>query len=237
MSTSIRTKALTGAAVALLTLGMAACTNTTDPAPSPSVEPAPVGPSDTGGGEATTSSPSEDPAVAAGECTLPAGDQSLPNQAPDVDEWVAVQGLGVPTSETYGPQYRDGDLFTCYAQSPTGALFASTYVVAASGRVEGFADNWVKDGEIAGADAGEGEPAQEEGSTTLRGYRFVAASSEEATVDIAVEFALPEGTALQAMRVILKWEEDRWVLSPEMANPSVTTLETMDGFTPWSTNG
>ena len=53
MSTSIRTKALTGAAVALLTLGMAACTDTTDPAPSPSVEPAPVGPSDTGGGEGT----------------------------------------------------------------------------------------------------------------------------------------------------------------------------------------
>ena len=52
MSTSIRTKALTGAAVAFLTLGMAACTDDTPPEPTPTVEPAPVeDPSDNGGAE------------------------------------------------------------------------------------------------------------------------------------------------------------------------------------------
>lgn len=239
MSTSIRTKALTGVAVAFLTLGMAACTDDTPPEPTPTVEPAPVeDPSDSGGDETPTSNTPEDPIAAGDGCTLPPGEQSLPNQAPDVDAWLKVQGIGVPTSDTYGPQKQDGELFTCYAQSPTGALFASVYVFAASGYVEGFSDHWVEEGTIPGAEESEGDAAPLPGVITLRGYRFVAASQEQTTVDLAFELATDSGTNVEATRVILDWNEDHWVVSPEiLETENIAVPEGMDGYTPWSPNG
>ncbi|MFQ6486026.1 hypothetical protein [Brachybacterium epidermidis] len=236
MTTSIRTKALTGAAVAFLTLGMAACTNDTPPEPTPTVEPAPVeDPSDNGGTEPTEE---QDPTQAAGACSLPAGDQSLPNQAPEVDEWVTVGSLsGVPVSETHGPEHRDGDLYTCYAHSPTGALFASVYAFAAAGEVPGFAENWVAPGEIQD-EMREGE-ANPSGTTglSLAGYRVNAASDTEFVVDLAVNSMTNEGQGLGSLRVTLDWKEDRWILNPSTFESELTPLNDLTGFTPWSANG
>lgn len=233
MRTSIRTKALAGLATAVLTLGLAACTGNDEPPTPPTVEPAPVEEgSDNGGDE----QPTEDTS-AAGACTLPEGDQALPPEAPEVDEWTNIRGMGIPISEEYGPQHREGDLYSCYAHSPTGALFASVYVYAASGYVEGFADTWIKDGEIPGAEESEGQDQEVEAISTLQGYRFVAADNEQVTLDLALEIAVPDGTSLQSFRVVLKWEEDRWYLDPQMVPLKFSTLSSMDGYTPWSANG
>lgn len=236
MRTSIRSKALTGGAIALLTLAIAGCTD--DPAPEPTdLEPAPVGETSDGGGESSEpADQGEDGSDSvAGACTLPAGDSALPNEAPDVDEWSTIQGIPVPISNVHGPEHRDGDLYTCYSQSATGALFASTYVFAASGYVVGFADNWVQDGSIPGAEDSEGNTEPLEGTITLRGYRVVGASEDKATIDLAYELATDSGTTVQGSRVILTWVDDRWYIDPAMLEQgNIAVPEDLAGYVPWS---
>lgn len=240
MSTSIRTKALTGAAVALLTLGMAACTDTTDPAPSPSVEPAPVGPSDTGGGEGTTTSPSEDPPVAAGECEVKEGTAELPSATPAVDGWENVNGVGVPVSEAYGPFTKDGELWTCYEHSSTGAAFAATYVLAATGSVPGFAEAWVPESEYQDSlkDA-EQEDLPPSSPATAAGFRVASYTPERASVDVALEVGTDQGTGLVSMRWVLIWDGTAWKVDPEMGETGVepVVLDSLEGFVSWGTTG
>lgn len=235
MRTTIRTKALAGSAAALLALSLAACTN--DPEPDPTtIEAAPTDDTSDGGGDPSTE-PSDDSQADVAACTLPDGDQSLPNEAPEVDEWVMVQGIGVPTSEAYGPQAREGDLFTCYAHSPTGALFASAYAFAAVGGTEGFADAWLPPGpEQDEIRAAEGSAA-DNGTGTLSGYRINAASADQFVVDLAFTYMTENGQGIVAQRITLTWADDHWELDPSTFSSDPSPVDDLTGFTPWSANG
>lgn len=236
MRISLPHKALGAFAAALLLLGTAACADDPGETPPSAVDAAPAGPVSDDGGEET--SLSDEPIGPSTDCTLPDGEQSLPNEPPEVDEWVPIQGVGVPVSATYGPEHREGDLFICYAHSPTGALFASVYAFVASGYVPGYADNWIEEGAIPGAADTEGQESPMEGTITLRGYRIAAASEEAFIVDLALEIAKEEGTYLNSTRVTLQWDGDRWLVDPatfEAPNRELDPL--MSGFIPWSANG
>lgn len=226
---------LIAAAAILLVAGSAACTGGEDPSPTATLEPAPSGQVSDGGGQpAATESPS-----APGKCTVKEGDEALPSEAPAVDSWEDVSGVGIPTSDTYGPYVQDGELWTCYEHSPTGALFAATYVFAAMGQVSGFADAWVPEGDFRElvAEQEQASPAATDGTLTPAAYRFVSYTDDKAIVDVVTEFSNSDGSANLSMRFALQWSGDRWMVDAEDSSKEFTPLDSLDGYTQWGTNG
>ena len=237
-TTALRTS-LSAAAALLLVIGGAACTND-DPTSTPTLEPAPTGEASDGGGE-PQQTPSED--ATAGECQVRSGDEALPNEAPEVDAWEDISGTPVPTSETYGPHVRAGTddaLWSCYQHSATGALFATFYVYAAMGNVEGVVDAWVADSDVkqqllTAAETSDGET--QAGSVTPTAYRFVSYSPEKAVVDAVMEYGDESGTGYVSMRFPLVWEDDGWKIDGEQyIENRPTPLESLDGYVRWRQN-
>lgn len=230
-----------------LVMALGACSGEQKPE-TPTVQPAPTGqgqgqtqPSDGEGNKDTTSAPSEDTA-SSGEggvnsgCSLPDGDQKIPNSAPPVDEWVDVNGVGVPTSKTYGPEKREDNLFGCYAHSPTGALFAMTYIMGASGHTEGFLEAWLTPEDLAAAPSN--NVSDKRIPATLRGFRFSSATKDKVVADLAWEVSSDSGQSdTMVVRFIVKWSGDHWVMDPTMfdTRPSKAPAN-LEGFTPWSTS-
>lgn len=241
MRTAIRSKVLAGSAAALLTLGTAACTNDTDPDPTPSIEAAPT--DDTSDGGVTEADPtqSSDSTEASAECEAKEGDTSLPKEAPPVDAWQDVSGFAVPVSKAYGPFEQNEDVWTCYEHSPLGAAFAAHYTFAATGTVPGFATEWIPESEY--RDAVEAEETKEkeptQGTPTPAGFRIASYSDDKAVIDLATEVASSEGTSLVSTRWTLTWNGDRWQIDPDsIQSMKSSPIPSLDGFLDWGrTNG
>ena len=240
MRSTTRRRPLIAAAAVLLIAVTSACTGGSDPTPTPTLEPAPSGAASDSGGAATPTPSDADGEPAAGKCNIKEGDDNLPTEAPTVDAWVQLEFGAVPTSDTYGPHVQEGELWSCYEHSPTGALLAANYVWAAMGNVPGFAETWIEPGEFQDAvieQEQSTESPQVSGVMTLAGYRYVSYTPDAAVVDVAVEYANAEGTAYLAMRLALKWQDDRWMVDPASLGTDYTPLESLDGYVRWGTSG
>lgn len=231
---------LVAVAALLLVAGTAACTDEGESGPGPTLEPAPTGEASDGGGAATPTPSDAGGEPVAGECDVKEGDDQLPTEAPPVDGWAQVGLAAAPTSEDYGPYVQEGELWTCYEHSPTGALLATTYVWSAMGNVAGFAETWIEPGGFQDSvieQEQSSESAEVSGTMTVAGYRYVSYTPDAAVVDVAVEYSNTEGTAYLAMRIALKWDEDRWVVDPDALGDDYTPLETLDGYVKWGSDG
>lgn len=233
-TTYLKQTTIAVATIALL-LGAAACTGDEDA--TPTLEPAPAGGvSDNGGAEPTEDESDGKPADAApGECDAPEGAAALPKEAPTVDSWAIVGQTTAPRSSAHGPYEQEGELWTCYERSATGALFATSYVFAAMGQVEGFADAWIPAGEfhdLVVEQEATDSPAMS-GTLTPAAYRYVAYSNDSAVIDLVSEFANTEGSAYLSMRFAVKWDGDRWTVDAENSAAEPTPVENLDGFVRW----
>lgn len=235
MRTTYLKRTTIAAATIALVLGAAGCTG--DEEAEPTLEPAPTGGvSDSGGAEPPEGQQGDEPVEAApGECAAPEGTAELPKEAPSVDSWEAVGQTTAPQSSTYGPLEQEGELWTCYERSATGALFAVAYVFAAMGQVEGFADAWVPAGEfhdlVAEQEAADA-PAMS-GTLTPAAFRYVAYSGDSAVIDLVTEYANAEGNAYLSMRFAVSWDGDSWVVDAERSSKEPTPIENLDGYVRW----
>lgn len=240
MRSTTRTRPLIAAAAVLLIAVTSACTGGSDSTPTPTLDPAPSGAASDSGG-APVPSPSEDEGEPiAGECKAAEGDEKLPTEAPPVDTWEDVAGLGVPTSNTYGPHTRDGEVWTCYEHSPVGAVFAAFYVYAALGNVEGVPEAWIADSDVKAqmVESGSGGTSGSGTTGTVAGFRVVSFTPERAVVDAVVEINTENGPGLASMRFPFVWQEGDWKLDGEAyLNSRPTPLETLDGYTEWAPHG
>lgn len=233
-TTYLKQTTIAAATIALL-LGAAGCTGDEDA--EPTLEPAPAGGvSDSGGAEPSEEQPGDETVKAApGECAAPEGTAELPKEAPPVDSWEVVGQTSAPQSTAYGPFEQEGELWTCYEHSAAGALFAATYVFAAMGQVEGFADAWVPAGEfhdlVAEQEAADA-PAMS-GTLTPAAYRYIAYSGDSAVIDLVNEFANAEGSAYLSMRFAVSWDGDRWTVDVERSSKEPTPIENLDGYVRW----
>lgn len=239
-TTYVKQSTIAVATIALL-LGAAACTG--DEEAAPTLEPAPTGEVSDGGGDAPSTTPPET-VVAAEDCDPKEGDEALPDEAPIVDAWVDVEGTAVPTSATYGPHARagsEGTLWTCYEHSPAGALFATFYVFAALGNVDGVTEEWIADSEVKEqllAAQGSSDGGTDAGSMTPVAYRFISYSPEKAVLDAVMEYGGEAGTGYVSMRFPLIWEAGAWKVDGEQYIDSrPTPLDSLDGYVRWSNDG
>ncbi|MDE9366563.1 hypothetical protein PZ938_13200 [Luteipulveratus sp. YIM 133132] len=198
--------------------------------------PAPSPPATSAGGPAPSSS--------ASFCGLPAGSQVQPQAGPGGD-WKDVGTLVAAPQDArrFGPgRIGTGSSTTCFAHSPTGALFAgAAFMAGASDDRTGadqaramlldgpgkqkFIDTMHEPGSSSGSDIGHGN---------VSGFRILSYSKDQARVSVSVSF--PDNV-FAALTVDLAWRHGDWKVTtlPDGSLPGgeVQVITSLDGFTPW----
>ncbi|XKH55170.1 hypothetical protein LG284_16720 (plasmid) [Citricoccus nitrophenolicus] len=180
---------------------------------------------------ATEQAPTTAPAQADSACQTSDADQTVPSEAPETvwkthpDEWL------VPTSEEYGPSTQDGNLWSCFARSPVGAVFAGPNLFAAVSAGE-------ESGAVPGPDRDAAIRSVAEGSSDyeraiFEGFRVLAADDEKATID----YWTTAGGTNASVVMELVWDEvaNDWRLDLEGPGdqPRTSALEDTSGYIRW----
>jgi hypothetical protein len=192
----------------------------------------------------TSSAPSKS-ADAAGKsvCGLPSSTETALGAAPK-SKWELVGKMAAPTDpKTFGPGMTEDDGFrSCFAQSPTGALYAAANMIAlgSSGTQDELKlaekllvpgpgrDAAIKAAKTRTSTAGSSETAQ------VSGFLLKSYSPAEADVDLAIK--LPNG-ALAHSVLSLRWIAGDWKVKASddgQVFNGVAQLSDLSGFILWS---
>lgn len=176
-------------------------------------------------------------------CGLPLTDELALGTAP-TSNWELVNRMAAPTDPgTFGPGITEQNGFrSCFANSPTGALYAAMNVIAlgASDSPElmvEMSDQLLvpgvgRDAAVAASRTAVGTS----GDSTLqvRGFVFRSYTPSEAEVDLA--FETDEG-GLARISMSLRWQEGDWKAKPaDDGTPwsGLSQIADLSGFLPWS---
>jgi hypothetical protein len=178
-------------------------------------------------------------APAASSCGLDDGNQDIPVSAPEAT-WTTVDYLLVPSSNEYGPAPLEGSEWSCFAHSPTGALFAATHVLAgaAGPDYETFmnaaaVDNTALQAWIAAEDPD--THTQSPGAVAqFVGFQMTSVAPDRVTVKLA----LAQSEITGSYTVDMVWDEADGTWKVDMSASTffdnVATLENLNTFTPWA---
>lgn len=195
----------------------------------PSAEPA------TAGTTASTAQPS--PTSAPSICGLPSGDQAKPATAPADTKWELVGKIAAPTSPTqFGPGKTEANgLRSCFAHSPTGALYAAANVTALSGagKARLVFDQLAVPSPERDALLSQPEPQPTSGTTAqIAGFQIRSYDANRAVIVIA---AKGSNGALVSVPVPLQWYGGDWkVVVPATGSTGGGQISDLSGFIPWS---
>lgn len=197
------------------------------------------------GQSGSTTSTAKDPDASI--CGLPAGDQETPAASPDA-HWTRLGQLEAPSGAPGPGSTKDG-IRSCYAHSPTGALFAATNFLAAESGASGEHGQERLLPLFAATPAleeAEAQPAgtchEAEASTErlqIAGFRITASNADEVTVELAL-YGSSAGarSAIAGMTLPMRWEDGDWkfVLASAACESdpyNTTALENISGYVPW----
>jgi hypothetical protein len=169
------------------------------------------------------------------------GDQAIPHKAPTADGWEVSSRIVVPRSSAYGPAKTDPNGFRhCFAQSPTGALFAAYNAVAAladQSKAVPTVRKLMVPGPATDAlikELGKESASEDSGISQVAAYRVVDADRDRATVMLA----LPVDSAYMSITLTLSWVDGDWRLQPPPSGEAVgapfTQLRDLSDFVKWS---
>lgn len=201
-------------------------------------------PADTHPNQGPTPLPTDlDPGESA--CGLPAGDQAVPTTAP-VATWEVFNEVAIPVAADLGPGLTGNTMHTCYAHSPTGALYAAAGMVAdqrafdtrvmLKGRtvwapeVDAAVDRTTRAAEYPITDG----PVRQ-----VAGYRFATVGPDLVVLDMALRTTGKSSAvgALTSTTVTLRWEGNDWLavmLPTERIWTEPVVLADLTGYVPWS---
>ncbi|WJH26610.1 hypothetical protein [Pseudarthrobacter defluvii] len=176
-------------------------------------------------------------AADASVCGLPSGDQAKPATTPADTKWELVGKIAAPTSPAqFGPGKTESNgLRSCFAHSPTGALYAGANVVilASSGRNDLVLQYLTVDGperdkmlSSSAATGNSGSP-----SFQLAGFKLTDYSGDRAVIEYG--FKVSNGT-YGSLPVVLQWSGGDWkAVPPASGQPEGKQLTNLSGFIPW----
>lgn len=177
-------------------------------------------------------------------CGLPSSTETALGTAPK-SKWELVGKMAAPTDpKTLGPGLTDGDGFrSCFAQSPTGALFAAANVIALGSsttldKVKLAEDFLVpgigRDAAIADTKAKASSTSSSGGTAQFQGFLIKSFTPAEADVDVA--FQLPTGQYAHTV-LSLRWVDGDWKVKAaddgQIFN-AVAQLSDLSGFILWT---
>jgi len=213
----------------------------------------------TGGSKGGAQTPARTPALpaapteqgTASACGLAAGSQEIPQIAPKAT-WKLLGTVAVPNApSTFGPQKTAGGVPSCFAHSPTGALFAMVNIDAAMGVFARQAGRYPVDKVLRMIAAGPGREvlkravaqasAITRGDKTpaaqLAGFNIVRYELANAVVDVAFAGDHPDSAGYVHGQATMRWEGGDWklVLAQNGAPfDSVQPIADLTGYIPWS---
>ncbi|ABK05674.1 hypothetical protein Arth_4505 (plasmid) [Arthrobacter sp. FB24] len=203
-------------------------------------QPAPASPSSSA--SATPSAAAD--ATGKSVCGLPSSNDTALGTAP-ASKWELVGKMAVPTDpKTTGPGKADADGFrSCFAHSPTGALYAAMNVAAlgssqAPELEKKLADRLLvpgtgRDAAIRETGAGAGSSGN---STTIQvqGFLLKSYTPSEANLDLA--FKTDTG-ALAHFTMSMRWMDGDWKVKPSddgVTYSNVSQLRDLSGYILWA---
>lgn len=188
-----------------------------------------------------TASPSATAVAGKSFCGLPSSTETALGAAPK-SKWELVGKIAAPTDpKTFGPGVTDEDGFrSCFAKSPTGALYAATNILAMGSSGDPVLNRKATDQllmpgpgrDIARADSS--SKSTSNSTVQFRGFVIKSYSPSAANVDIA--FQTDKGLLGHAV-LPLQWADGDWKLaiadSGQLIN-EIAQLRDLSGFIPWS---
>jgi len=163
--------------------------------------------------------------AAASVCGLPSGDQNKPATTPTDTKWELVGKIAAPTAPTqYGPGKTEANgLRSCFAHSPTGALYAAANISEQLAVPSPERDALLN------------QPKPQETSTVtaqIAGFQVRSYDSDRAVIVIA---ARGSNGALVSVPVPLQWHGGDWkVVVPATGSTGGGQISDLSGFIPWS---
>lgn len=170
-------------------------------------------------------------------CGLPDGNQSKPVSAPADTKWELVGKFAAPTSpKQYGPgQTAANGLRTCFAHSPTGALYAGTNIIilGSSGRGDLLAQHLVVEGpERDKMLAQAATTAPQTAPFQLAGFKVVDYSGDRAVIEYGVTTA---NGSVGSFPIAMQWQAGDWKwVPPATGQPEAKQLSDLNGFIRWA---
>ncbi|WP_311214546.1 MULTISPECIES: hypothetical protein [unclassified Arthrobacter] len=189
---------------------------------------------------AATASPSVSAASGKSVCGLPAGKDTALGSAPK-SKWELVGTMAVPTDpSTAGPGTvsKEG-LRSCFAQSPTGALYATANIWAASFNgsakqvyLDLAADSPTRDKAVQAIKDGKDVGGGSSPKVQIAGFIIHSYTSTAAVVELALKS--PDG-GYGALSTSLLWEDGDWKLDmPAAGGGTVRPISDLSSFIPWA---
>jgi hypothetical protein len=192
----------------------------------------------------STSPATADPSASAGTgksvCGLPATKETALGTAPKT-KWELVGSMAVPTdSSTAGPGTVANDgLRSCFAQSPTGALYATANIWASS--FNGYAkqvylqlaaDSPTRDKAVQAIKEGKDVGGGTSPKVQIAGFIIHSYTPTAAVVELA--FKSTDG-GYGALSTSLLWEDGDWKLDmPAAGGGTVRQISDLSSFIPWA---
>lgn len=185
------------------------------------------------------------PADAASVCGLKGYETTNDLTSAPKATWKIIGSMAAPQDPKGagpGKTSNDGVLNTCFAHTPTGALFASVNYLASltDARNVGRLAPLFADGEFKTELEASPPPASDSGDTSrsqIQGFKIDSYSANEATVDLAIQYTggANDGQLL-SLPVVVKWEDGDWkvFISSNGAPVAPATLSSLGGYIPFS---
>jgi hypothetical protein len=183
------------------------------------------------------------PAGAASFCGLRGYETSGTLSSAPNAQWKIIGSTAAPQSAAAGPgKSVDGGLFnTCFAHTPTGALFASANYLASTTDGRNTDRIWELLADGAAKDLLRSTPPTDNVDASTRGqvsgFKVDSYEGSSATIDLAVTIS-GTGTDDQLISypVVLKWEDGDWkVVFTEKGPPiAPSALSSLGGYVPFS---
>jgi hypothetical protein len=200
-------------------------------------QPAPA-PAETSG--SATVSPSASTRADKSVCGLPGSSETALGTAPK-SKWELVGTMAVPTDpSTAGPGTAGKDgLRSCFAQSPTGALYATANIWAASFNgyakqvyLELAADSPTRDKAVKAINEGKDVGGGSSPKLQIAGFIIHSYTPTAAVVELA--FKTADG-GYGALSTSLLWEAGDWKLDmPAAGGGTVRQISDLSSFIPWA---
>jgi hypothetical protein len=200
-------------------------------------QPAPAQPAN---GGSATASPGASAGAGKSVCGLPDSKETALGTAPE-SKWELLGTMAVPSDpSTVGPGTVGTDgLRSCFAQSPTGALYATANIWASSFNgyakqlyLELAADSPSRDKAVQAIKEGKNVGGGTSPDVQIAGFIIHSYTPEAAVVELAIKSS--DG-GYGALSTSLLWEDGDWKLDiPAAGGGTVRQISDLSSFIPWA---
>lgn len=191
-------------------------------------------------GSSAAASPSASAAAGKSVCGLPSSKETALGTAPK-SKWDLLGTMAVPTDpSTAGPGTvgKDG-LRSCFAQSPTGALYATVNIWASSFNgyakqvyLELSADSPSRDKAVQAIKEGKDVSGGTSPKVQIAGFIIHSYTPETAVVELAIK---SNDGGYGAFSTSVLWEDGDWKLDiPPAGGGAVRQISDLSSFIPWA---